>query len=264
MSTTKKNPKRATTKRATTKKNPPAPSASSEFILPAGHTLMLRTCAADMTSNEGTFTWPREGLVECPRANPDHPMQHWQATKACGNGLHGFLRGVGDSGLADWGETAVWVVAEIVEAEAIDLNGKVKVPRAWVRFAGDRGGALELMRKHSQLAPGHFCERVGTDGYRGAASATGDQGAASATGEHGLALTSYRGQVGKYGTLIIKYKDEKAGRWRVKVGYAGEDGIEAGGWYQLSASGEFVRVESGGPAWDERPQPAPPAEEARP
>ena len=44
--------------------------------------LVLRTCAADMTAHNGTFTWPESG--EC--AAPD-----WDPYPSCGRGLHGLL-----------------------------------------------------------------------------------------------------------------------------------------------------------------------------
>ena len=46
---------------------------------------MLRTCVRDSEGRltaHGGFIWPAHGVVECP---------DWKPTKACGNGLHGFL-----------------------------------------------------------------------------------------------------------------------------------------------------------------------------
>lgn len=89
--------------------------------------LILRTCAADMTAHNG-FIWPRSGPVEAP---------DWQATAERGNGLHGLLWGEGDGGLLSAAENAVWMVAEVMAAEVVDLGGKVKVPRADVIYARD-------------------------------------------------------------------------------------------------------------------------------
>jgi|HubBroStandDraft_4_1064222.scaffolds.fasta_scaffold02568_11 hypothetical protein len=50
--------------------------------------LILRTCAADMSSHNG-FRWPEAGPVECADWNPAH---------VCGGGLHGLLWGEGSAG----------------------------------------------------------------------------------------------------------------------------------------------------------------------
>ena len=214
-----------------------------DFVLGPGQTLMLRTCDEHMRAyNE--FQWPMRGEVAAP---------DWSPVIRCGQGLHGFLRGVGAGSLASWEPTAIWLVVEITEATAVQLDGKIKVPRGVVRYAGERGEALALMSKHGQLDPGHLCEQqsatgdrgtASATGDRGTASATGDRGTASATGKHAIALASTVAEVGELGTLIIKYWDTKAERWRVRVGYAGEDGIEAGGRYQLDEHGKFIRVQA--------------------
>ena len=107
---------------------------------------ILRTCNADMSSRGG-FVWPREGVVECP---------DWKPTEECGNGLHGALWGEGDGSLLEWSANAVWVVAGI--EEWIDLNGKVKFPRADVVFAGPRDEAVaEIVRRGATGAAQFRC-----------------------------------------------------------------------------------------------------------
>lgn len=65
--------------------------------------LVLRTCAADMTSYGG-FKWPESGPVKC---------SDWSPRAECGNGLHGLLWGVGDGSLVSWAEDAKWLVVEV-------------------------------------------------------------------------------------------------------------------------------------------------------
>jgi hypothetical protein len=107
---------------------------------PQERRLILRTCNSDMTSHGG-FVWPREGHVEAP---------DWAPTQQCGAGLHGFLWGEGNGGLASWSPDAAWLVAEII-GEHIDLNGKVKFRAANVIHCGDRLSATSLL---TSLAPG--------------------------------------------------------------------------------------------------------------
>ena len=195
--------------------------------LRAGYTLMLRTCAADMSAHGG-FVWPRSGPVECP---------DWQPTKACGNGLHGLLRGCGRGSLLNWDEGAMWLVVEILASDVIDLDGKIKVPRGRVLFAGVRLEALALMQRL-----GHLDEAaVG-------ATLTGGDGA-TLTGGDRATLTG-----GDRATFLVKWWDSKAERWRRTLAEVGEDGIVAGERYQFEA-GKFIRIEKPAP-------PAPPAEEA--
>ena len=160
---------------------------------------ILRTCNADMSSRNG-FIWPREGVVEC---------LDWKPTTKCGNGLHGALWGEGDGSLLDWSDDAVWVVAGV--DEWIDINGKVKFPRADVVFAGPRDDAVaEIINRG---AKGAVIGRTATAGDRGTATAgdygratAGDRGTATA-GDYGRATAGYRGTAtaGDYGRATAGY-----------------------------------------------------------
>ncbi len=191
------------------------------------HTLMLRTCTRQsdgrLTSYDG-FEWPALGPVECPDADPLYPLRHWDPTPKCGNGLHGFLRGCGDGGLASWGEDAVWMVVEVLASDVVCLDGKVKVPRGRVLHAGKREDALALMRNLGHLDDGHI----------GGTATAGDWGTATA-GDGGTATA------GNGGTIIIAWWDTKSERMRKAIGYIGEDGLEAGKKYSLQDA-KFVEV----------------------
>jgi hypothetical protein len=188
------------------------------YTVPPGRALILRTCDKDMRSYGG-FQWPWAGPVAAPDRRP---------VAECGGGLHGFLRGEGDGALASWAADAVWVVAEIFEAEAIDLGGKVKVPAAVVLFAGNRLGATDLIRRHypaaavvGGTATAGDCGTA-TAGYRGTATAgcsgtatAGNFGTATAgnfgtatAGNRGTATAGYRGTAtaGYRGTATAGYR----------------------------------------------------------
>ena len=217
-----------------------------------GHTLMLRTCVRDSEGRltaHGGFIWPAHGIVECP---------DWRPTKACGNGLHGFLRGCGAGGLADWTDNAVWLVVDIVARQVVDLGDKIKVPGGRVIFSGDRLEALALMAKLGHLDAGHVGGTAtagdggtATAGYSGTATA-GDRGTATA-GDGGTATAGDRGTAtagvggtataGDRGTIQIKWWNDKAGRYRITTGYVGEDGIEANTKYHLVDT-KLVRVDA--------------------
>ena len=103
--------------------------------------LVLRCNAADMSSRGG-FVWPDIGqTAECP---------DWKANDECGNGLHGWLYGHGNSLTSAYinEPDAKWLVVEVNEDEIIDLDGKVKFPRGIVRFVGDKAGATAYLTEH--------------------------------------------------------------------------------------------------------------------
>src|SRR4029079_16222096 len=88
------------------------PAASGATVL------VMRTCAADMSSHGG-FVWPESGPVEC---------KDWNKRAECGNGLHGLLWGSGQYGLLNWSADAKWLVVEVPADSIVDLDGKVKFP----------------------------------------------------------------------------------------------------------------------------------------
>ena len=178
-------------------------------IIHRGDAYVLRTCAADMTSYGG-FVWPREGVVEAP---------DWQPTADCGRGLHGFLWGEGDGSLADWSRDAVWIVSRI--NEWIDLDGKVKFPRAEVVFSGSREDATAKIRE------------LGANGAVIGSTLTGGD-YSLLTGGDGSILTGGDGSI-----LCLSWWD--GNRHRIVVAYVGEDGVKADTAYRLR-DGKLVEV----------------------
>lgn len=174
----------------------------------SGTVLLLRTTDAQGCSHGG-FQWPREigAVVTAPDWSPD---------PECGRGLHGLLWGEGNVGLLSESSGALWWVVEADAASVVDLGDKVKVPQATVRHIGTRDEAVAWLVAQ---APGHAtCYARVT---------AGDEG--TATAGHG-------------GMLAIRRWDGR--RYRLVVGYVGENGIEAGVPYRLDADGRFVRAEA--------------------
>ena len=182
---------------------------------------ILRTCAVDMTSRGG-FRWPR----------PDEDLGHgpgvavapdWDPSPRCGGGLHGLLDGQGDGALLSWEATAVWVVAEVRERDVVDIDGdKVKAPDARVVFAGDRPGALAVLRS------------VGVTGTLHGDTATAGYGGTATAGYWGTATAGYGG------TVLVRWWD--GDRSRTTVGYVGE-GVDANTAYRCDGAGRLVRAQ---------------------
>lgn len=190
------------------------------------HAYILRCCDKDLRSYGG-FRWPEQGLIEAP---------DWSQNAKCGHGLHGWLWGEGDvsaSGSTHEDPSSLWIVARVMQSEIVELGGKVKFRRAWVEFVGTREAAVNRM-----------CELAGARRAIIYSTATaGDAGTATA-GDRGTATAGTRGTAtaGDAGLVAIRWWDETSGRYRLAVGYIGEDGLEPGVAYVVR-DGKLARKE---------------------
>jgi hypothetical protein len=221
------------------------------YVLPVGKSLGLRTCNSDMSSaseHANGFKWPKSGLVECP---------DWKQTKECGHGLHLLPSGEGKGELLDFSSAAKWLVVEYTSADAIDLNGKIKIPRGLVVFCGDRKGATDFIALYCKSARSIVGgtstsgdEGTSTSGYRGTStsgyrgtSTSGDEGT-STSGDEGTSTSGDEGtsKSGDVGIVVCRWWDGGKGRYRLSVGYVGEDGIKANAFYRADETGKLVEV----------------------
>jgi hypothetical protein len=223
------------------------------------HALMLRTSDADGRSHGG-FQWPSEGFVCAP---------DWDLRVVCGGGLHGALRGEGDGSMFSWSKDALWQVVEVDTRQVVDLGGKVKVPRGWVIYSGDRETATRIvMDAHGGAVIGGTATAgdygtatagdygTATAGDRGTATA-GDYGTATAgdggtatAGDGGTATAGHRGTAtaGDGGTATARDGGELRIRWfdgsrrRCAVAYVGEDGIRPDVAYRIEVENGWPRL----------------------
>jgi hypothetical protein len=184
-----------------------------------------------MTSYGG-FQWPTEGKVTAPDWNPE---------PKCG-GLHGLLNGQGDAGLLDWSPEAVWVVARPGRL-LVDIDGqKVKCETATVVYAGDRPGALAVLRAAGVTDP--LPGDVVTSGYRGT-STSGYHGQ-STSGDYGTSTSGNYGQStsGNYGQSTSGYGGQSTSGYR-GTSTSGNYGTSTSGYRGQSTSGNYGRSTSG-------------------
>lgn len=171
---------------------------------------VLRTCKADLTSYNG-FQWPARGRVTCP---------DWLPVADCGGGLHGLLWGEGNGDLLDWSEGAKWLVVRVSAENYVNIdNEKIKFPCGVVVHCGTRESATKFLAGKIGAQNRAIVGATATAGYGGTATA------------------------GDRGTISVKWWDEDAKRWRVVIGYVGEDGLAAGKKYRLNNDHKFVEVE---------------------
>jgi hypothetical protein len=221
-------------------------------------TLVLRTCTRDMlggTQHGKSFTWPRQGLVECP---------DWNPRPECGHGLHGLPWGNGDWSLLSPADDAVWQVVEVDTELLVDIDGKKsKFPRGNVIFSGSRVDAVirvlcgaeamsfahqaaeawgEKIGNSSTAASSGDYSKAASSGYSSTAASSGDCSTAASSGDSGVAATigtEGQAKAGPLGLVIVTYWVAAEKRYRACVGNVGEDGIMADTWYKV-ADGRLV------------------------
>jgi hypothetical protein len=78
---------------------------------------------------------------------------------------------------------------------------------------------------------------------KGMTATAGDMGTATA-GDGGTATAGDRGTAksGPVGIIVIRWWDAKAVRFRLAVGYVGEDGIKPDTFYQCDDAGKLIEV----------------------
>ena len=208
---------------------------------------VLRVCSPDLTSHKG-FQWP--STIGAKVSAPD-----WSDNAECGNGLHGWLHGAGDTSVAEHTNNpdAKWLCLEVDEDTIVDLNGKVKFPMAIVRFVGDRKGAAQWIVDHDPLANpstviGH-CATAGdggtaTAGYRG--TATAGYGGTATAGAYGTATAGYGGTAtaGEYGTATAGDGGTATAGDR-GTATAGDGGTATAGQYGTATAGDCGTATAG-------------------
>ncbi len=191
--------------------------------------LVIRSVRQDMTSHDG-FVWPTSGIVECP---------DWKPTATCGSGLHGLRAGDNNPGV--WHDGYV-LLLEVDEATAVPIGGKIKFPRCEVLLCGDMAAVCAEAAKRGNSGPWYRGIQQGgygstiTGGY-GSTSTGGDRSTitggddSTITGGYGSTITGGDGSTitgGDGSTIQLRFWDTRTERFRILVGYVGEDGIEVG------------------------------------
>ena len=237
--------------------------------------LILRSTGPDRKSHGG-FQWPESGYVEAPDWDPDPSVSCGNGLHGLlwGQGAIGLT----SPGATD----RVWQVVEVDPADIADVNApdKVRFRCGTVLLStADRVKAASLVAASApagivvpfgSATAGYYGSATAgahgsaTAGYRGTAtagycgsatagycgtatagyggSATAGYGGSATAGDYGTATAGYGGTAtaGDYGTVCVKWWD--GDRYRLVVGYVGEDGIEPNTPYRV-VDGKLVAAD---------------------
>jgi len=212
-----------------------------------GYVLCLKSLPANLKAY-GQFQWPEIGHVKAP---------DWRPIQDCGNGLHAFLWGAGDSDLACSDSDAKWLVLLVKEEGMIDLSGKVKFEECEVVYCGARETAIAIIQAHapagtavmfstltggdaSTLTGGNRSTLTGgnastlTGGY--ASTLTGGD-ASTLTGGDASTLTG-----GLWTVLVWRFWNNKSEQYEQKCAMVDGVNFLPGMKYKLNDSYDIVQV----------------------
>ncbi len=196
--------------------------------------LVVEVAAGDVIELGGKVKFPRGKVVHC--GDRLTATQYVAAHGGVGRATVGGTATAGHRGTATAGYRGTATAGYRGTATAGD-SGTATAGDSGTATAGDSGTATAGDR--GTATAGY--RGTATAGYSGTATA-GDRGTATA-GHRGTATAGYSGTAtaGDRGSVCVRYWDKKAERYRLAVGYVGENGIEANTPYRVEA-GQLVKA----------------------
>ena len=140
-------------------------------------------------------------------------------------------------------------------SKAVDLIlSKIKLEAAKESNTGYRSAATNTGYQSAATNTGFQSAATNTGdqsaatntGDQSAATNTGYQSAAEVTGAHSVAAAlgySSKAKASKSGAIVCVYRNDDYELIHIRASKVGDNGIEAGKWYTLNESGEFVEAE---------------------
>ena len=206
---------------------------------------------ADLTCRDFQFrigeTYTHEGKVE-----------------ACASGFHACENPLDVFNY--YGPTSRFAIVECSGEINKESNGDSKIACGSIHIKAEIGlptlisKAVDLILSKIKLE----AAKESNTGYRSAATNTGDQSAATNTGEQSAATNtgfqsaaevtgahsvaaalgySSKAKASKSGAIVCVYRNDDYELIHIRASKVGDNGIEAGKWYTLNESGEFVEAE---------------------
>ena len=131
-------------------------------------------------------------------------------------------------------------------SKAVDLIlSKIKWETAEESNTSHYSAATNTGYQSAATNTGNYSAATNT-GDRSAATNTGYQSAAEVTGSHSVAAAfgyESKAKAGESGAIVCVYRNNDYELIHIRASKVGENGIEAGKWYTLNESGEFIEAE---------------------
>ena len=131
-------------------------------------------------------------------------------------------------------------------SKAVDLIlSKIKWDTAEESNTGHYSAATSTGNRSAATNTGYQSAATNT-GHYSVATNTGDRSAAEVTGDHSIAAAlgySSKAKAVKTSAIVCVYRNDDYELIHIRASKVGENGIEAGKWYTLNESGEFVEAE---------------------
>ena len=134
------------------------------------------------------------------------------------------------------------------------ILSKIKWETAEESNTGNRSAATNTGNHSAATNTGYYSAATNTGdnsaatntGNRSAATNTGNRSAAEVTGAHSIAAAlgySSKAKAVKTSAIVCVYRNDDYELIHIRASKVGENGIEAGKWYTLNESGEFIEAE---------------------
>ena len=125
------------------------------------------------------------------------------------------------------------------------ILSKIKWETAEESNTGYYSAATNTGDNSAATNTGYYSAATNT-GNSSAATNTGDSSAAEVTGAHSIAAAlgySSKAKAVKTSAIVCVYRNDDYELIHIRASKVGDNGIEAGKWYTLNESGEFVEAE---------------------
>jgi hypothetical protein len=188
--------------------------------------------------------------------------------KACGEGMvwvkknlpkgadyREFIEKLEADGKTQWADWLIGNFEVLVLAGKWRIDSLLKFPKSKrTEKSTDNSAQIGSSRDYAKIgSSGYYAKigssgdsaQIGSSGYSAQIGSSGDSAKIEATGKNSVIATAgfnSKAKAGENGCIALAWWDEKAKRPRITVGYVGEDGVEAGKWYELDKKGKLVEA----------------------
>jgi hypothetical protein len=144
------------------------------------------------------------------------------------------------------GEVVRHVSDPKIASAKITIDAELKLPEfisESVKYLLTLCKGKKINRYSSQLAASGDYSQLAASGDSSKLAASGDYSKLAASGDSSIVVAAApycTAKIGKNGTIVLTRWVESENRYRITVGYEGENGIKADVWYKLDDNGVLI------------------------